>query len=227
MAPVAQNNAKNNANNNANNDLANNLKDKLENIKLTTNKKVIAYWVVWIIVIVLLLSTFITTPIRYSEKTLIYGITYNRLYYYLYVLLVGLICLYAYMASTRLPLIRGEDMYLKLIPIVIFVLALIVINIVDSKGESEDGSFSTPESTMVRNKSIMIFQLTLLIVGILVLMGLDVSNNVKDLSQLLFGHVYRSGYAIVALIASCYLMYNTIIYRVEKYNLPNTWKKKT
>jgi len=130
------------------------------------------------------------------------------------------------MASNRLPLIRGEDLYLKLVPIVIFVFALIILNIFDSKGEREDGSFSTPSSFMVRNKSVMVFQYTLLLVGVLILMGLDISNTVKGLSQLLFGHLYRSGYAIVVLIVGCYLMHNTISYRVERYNLPNTWKKR-
>ena len=199
---------------------------ELESIRLTPNKIVITYWIVWLIVIVLLLSTFITTPIRYSEKEIVYNITYNRLYYYLYILLVGLVCVYGYMASKRLPLIRGEEMYLKVIPIVVFVFSLIIINIFDSSGVKEDGSFSTPPSTMVKNKLVMVFQYLLLIVGLLVLIGLDISNNVKYLSKLLFGHLFRSGYAIIVLIVSCYLLYNTIIYNVREYNIPNTWKNK-
>ena len=60
-----ENNNKNNKNNKKNN--TNNPLETI-NISITDNKSVISFWILWFITVVLLLSTYITTPIRFSEK---------------------------------------------------------------------------------------------------------------------------------------------------------------
>ena len=46
--------------------------------------------------VILLLTTYIKTPIRYSEEEAFYKTPYNPVYYYLYLLLLISVCYYGY-----------------------------------------------------------------------------------------------------------------------------------
>ena len=234
-----KNNNKNNNNNNKNknknglsnnntntlNNLNNEIRERIASIKLNDDKRVIAFWICWGLSVIILLSTFITTPIRYSEKEPIYKVSYNRLYYYLTIILISTISIYVYKGRERLPLIYGEDLYIKVIPVIVLFLSLIVINIYDSPGEKEDGSFNTPPSTLVKDKRVMITQYVLVI---LLLFGMIVCDLIKSgdgFSNIESHHIKRTIPVLIVILVVIYLLYNSVKYNVKRYDLPETWRK--
>jgi hypothetical protein len=226
------NNAKGNNKNglsNANKNILNNLnieiQERIGRIKLNDDKRVIAFWICCGLSVILLLSTFITTPIRYSEKEAIYKLSYNKLYYYVTLLLITLISVYVYKGRGRLPLIYGEDMYIQIIPVVVLFLSLIVINIFDSPSEKEDGSFNTPPSTLVRDKRVMIAQYVLLILLLLGMVGLDLIKSGNGFSNIKPHHINRTLPVLIVILVVGYLLYNSVKYNVKRYDLPETWRK--
>ena len=91
------NNGKNEANNGDNdsnngNNLNKEAIQRINSIKINTNTSVIGFWLIWFIAVFLLLSTYITTPIRYSEEFVFHTVTFNRFYYYLHIILLTLLC---------------------------------------------------------------------------------------------------------------------------------------
>ena len=233
-----KNNNKNNNNNNKNknknglsnnntntlNNLNNEIRERIASIKLNDDKRVIAFWICWGLSVIILLSTFITTPIRYSEKEPIYKVSYNRLYYYLTIILISTISIYVYKGRERLPLIYGEDLYIKVIPVIVLFLSLIVINIYDSPGEKEDGSFNTPPSTLVKDKRVMITQYVLVI---LLLFGMIVCDLIKSgdgFSNIESHHIKRTIPVLIVILVVIYLLYNSVKYNVKRYDLPETWR---
>ena len=207
------------------NDLNNEIRDRIASIKINEDYQVIAYWICWFLCIVIILSTFITTPIRYSEEEPIYKVSYNRLYYYLTLGTLFLLCYYIYKARDRLPLITGEDIYIKAIPVVVLFLGFIVLNIYDSPGEKEDGSFNTPPSTLVKNKYVMIFQYVLLLLLLLTIIGLDINKSANGVNNVESFHLKRAAPALITVIVASFYLYNSVKYNVKRYNLPETWRK--
>ena len=225
------NKKKNNTNNNNNNiqnkfnELNNELRDRIKSLKLTTNNYVIAYWIIWFLIIITTLSSYITNPIRYSEKPTFFNLTHNIFYYYLFIVLLAILCYYAYTVSPRLPLIRGGEMYLKLIPFIIFFFSLMAINVSHEGVIKEDGSFSTPPNVIVKDENTMIAQFSLLIIGIIVICGLDIYKSAGSLNKIQSFHLERCFIPFIGLLIVIYLLYNAVNYRVKKYNLPSTWSK--
>ncbi len=207
------------------NELNNELRERIKALKLTTNNYVIAYWIVWFIAIVIILSSYITNPIRYSEERTFFNLTYNALYYYLFIVLFALICYYAYSASIRLPLIRGGDMYLKLVPLIIFFFGLMAINVSHSDPIKHDGSFNTAPSELVKDEKGMIAQFSLILISIVVICCLDVYKSAGALEKIQSFHIERCFLPFIGLLIVIYLLRNAVNYRVKKYNLPNTWSK--
>ena len=224
----ANNNNNNNNNNNIQNkfnELNNELRDRIKSLKLTTNNYVIAYWIIWFLIIITTLSSYITNPIRYSEKPTFFNLTHNIFYYYLFIVLLAILCYYAYTVSPRLPLIRGGEMYLKLIPFIIFFFSLMAINVSHEGVIKEDGSFSTPPNVIVKDENTMIAQFSLLIIGIIVICGLDIYKSAGSLNKIQSFHLERCFIPFIGLLIVIYLLYNAVNYRVKKYNLPSTWSK--
>ena len=218
-------NSLSNNNQNALNNLNNEIRERIAGIKLNKNYQVIAFWITWFLSILLVLSTFITTPIRYSEEEPIYKVSYNRMHYYVTILMVVLSCLYVYKARKRNPLIYGEDIYTMGIPIAVLFLSFIIINIFDSPGESENGSFNTPPSTLVKNKKVMIFQYILLLILLIAMVILDLNKTANGLTNVESYHIKRTIPGLIVIIIVVYFLYNTVKYNVKKYNLPETWRK--
>ena len=219
------NNKNNNSNSKSNNSTSNAIKERLENIKFTDNKAVISFWIFWFITVVLLLSTFITTPIRYSEESVVNKLNYNRLYYYLHCILLALLCFYAYKSSNKLELIKGEDIYQKILPIIVLLFGFLIINLFDSGGFKEDGSFNTAPSVIVKNKYGMIIHYLLLII----FLSLTILSHLRYNSETMFGlqshHIYGVAPALIVGIFCIYLLYLTATYSLKKYKLPSTWRK--
>jgi len=214
------------SNNNQNtlNNLNNEIRERIASIKLNDDKRVIAFWICWGLSVIILLSTFITTPIRYSEKEPVYKVSYNRLYFYLTIILISSISIYVYKGRERLPLIYGEDLYIKVIPVIVLFLSLIVINIYDSPGEKDDGSFNTPPSTLVKDKRVMITQYVLVI---LLLFGMIVCDLIKSgdgFSNIESHHIKRTIPVLIVIVVVGYLLYNSVKYNVKRYDLPETWR---
>ena len=215
------------SNNNKNilNNLNNEIRERIESIKLNEDKRVIAFWICWGLSVIILLSTFITTPIRYSEKEPVYKVSYNRLYYYLTIILISSISIYVYKGRERLPLIYGEDLYIKAIPVIVLFLSLIVINIFDSPGEKENGSFNTPPSTLVKDKKVMITQYVLVILLLFGMIGCDLIKSGDGFSNIESHHIKRTIPVLIVIIIVIYLLYNSVKYNVKRYDLPETWRK--
>jgi hypothetical protein len=227
---VNNNNDKgNNDNDNDNDKNGNNLNNaalqRIDSIKLNTNPAVIGFWLIWIIAVFLLLSTYITTPIRYSEEFVVHTLTFNRFYYYLHIILLTLLCFYAYKSSGKLPLIKGDDIYQKVLPIVVFALGFLIINIFDSPGVKEDGSFNTPPSVIVKNKIGMIFHYIFLILCVGGIIFMDLKYSSGTMLGLQPYHINATLPALIVLVMCGYMLYNTARYYIKKYNLPNTWRK--
>ena len=216
-------NALSNNNKNALNNLNNEIRERIASIKLNDDKRVIAFWICWGLSVIILLSTFITTPIRYSEKEPVYKLSYNRIYYYLTIILISIISIYVYKGRERLPLIYGDDLYIKVIPVVVLFLSLIVINIFDSPGEKEDGSFNTPPSTLVKDKKVMITQYVLLILLLVGMIVCDLMKSGKGFSNIESHHIKRIVPVLIVILIVIYLLYNSVKYNVKRYDLPETW----
>jgi hypothetical protein len=214
-----------NNNKNALNNLNNEIRERIASIKLNDDYRVIAFWICWGLSVIILLSTFITTPIRYSEKEQVYKLSYNRLYYYVTIILISTISIYVYKGRERLPLIYGEDLYIKVIPVVVLFLSLIVINIFDSPGEKEDGSFNTPPSTLVKDKRVMITQYVLLILLLFGMIVCDLMKSGNGFSDIESHHIKKTIPVLIVIIVVGYLLYNSVKYNVKRYDLPETWRK--
>ena len=214
-----------NNNKNALNNLNNEIRERIASIKLNDDYRVIAFWICWGLSVIILLSTFITTPIRYSEKEPVYKLSYNRLYYYVTIILISTISIYVYKGRERLPLIYGEDLYIKVIPVVVLFLSLIVINIFDSPGEKEDGSFNTPPSTLVKDKRVMITQYVLLILLLFGMIVCDLMKSGNGFSDIESHHIKKTIPVLIVIILVGYLLYNSVKYNVKRYDLPETWRK--
>jgi hypothetical protein len=217
----------NNANNDANNgnNLDNDVKERIASIKLNPNRSVLVFWIVWFIAIILLLSTFITSPIRYSEKMIVSKVSYNRFYYYLHVVLLALLCYYAYKSGGKMPLIKGDNVYQTVAPIAVFVLGFMVLNIFDSPGIKEDGSFNSAPSVLIKNKIGMIFHYSFLILAIIAIITLNLYYSSDSIIGLQEHHIVASIPSIIVVIMCIYMLYLTARYKVKKYELPNTWRK--
>jgi hypothetical protein len=222
---LSNKNKNNNNNQNTLNNLNNEIKERISSIKLTDNSYVIAYWICWLLCIIVIMTTFITTPIRYSEEEPIYKVSYNRLYYYLTIILIGLLCYYAYTARERLPLIYGEDIYIKVVPIIVLFLGFIVISIYDSPSEKEDGAFNTPPTNIVKNKKIMIVQYVLLLLLIFTLIGIDIYKSADGFNNMEPFHINRAIPAFITILGVSLFLYKSVKYNVKRYNLPKTWSK--
>ncbi len=215
-----------NSNNSNNlNNLNNSIKERISKIKINNDPNVRGFWFMWILVVILLLSTYITTPIRYSDEKVLHNLTYNRFYYVLYIVLLGLISYYGYKSHKKLALIRGEDLYLKIIPISVFIIGFFVINLFNDPVVKEDGSFSSAPNVTNKNKTGMIIHYVILILSVIALVAFDFMNSNNSLLGLQTYHIIGAIYGIIVLILCIQLLYYTTSYNVKKYNLPNTWRK--
>tara|TARA_B100001093_G_scaffold519675_2_gene609792 strand:+ start:1391 stop:2224 length:834 start_codon:yes stop_codon:yes gene_type:complete len=224
------NNANNNNanNNNANNNNANNnnsISSILNGIRFNKDKKVIIFWICWMVVVILLLTTYIKTPIRYSEEDAFYKTPYNLVYYYLYLLLLISVCYYGYTIAPRMPLIRDDDLYFKMIPMIVLGLSIVVINIYDSPTLKEDGSFKSSPSFITTKKRNLIIILIILLLTSISLVVLDIMKSAKSFNKFKPSHLYRAWCGFIVIFGVSYLLYNKVGYSVRKYKLPDTWMK--
>jgi len=177
------------------------------------------------VTVILLLSTYITTPIRYSEKKVVNKLNYNRVYYYLHIVLLALLCYYAYKSSSKLALIKGEDIYQKIAPLIVFVFGLLVINIFDNKGVKEDGSFNTAPDVIVKNKNGMIVHYVFLIIFLFATIAFHLRYNSDTMLGVQSYHIYGVAPCLIVGVICIYLLYLTATYSLKKYKLPKTWLK--
>ena len=140
-------------------------------------------------------------------------------------MLLALLCFYAYKSSNKLELIKGEDIYQKILPIIVFLFGFLIINLFDNKGSKEDGSFNTAPSIIVKNKYGMIIHYILLIL----FLSLTILSHLRYNSETMFGlqsyHIYGVAPGLIVGIFCIYLLYLTATYSLKKYKLPKTWRK--
>ena len=179
----------------------------------------------WLISVILLLSTYITSPIRYSKKRVFSYVSYNRFYYYLHVILLGLLCYFAYQSGEKMPIIKGDDVYQKVAPIAVFVLGFLVLNIFDEPGIKEDGSFNSAPSVLIKNKIGMLFHYIFLVLFLIGVIAINLYYSSDSFLGLQEYHIVACMPVIIVGVMCLYMLYLTARYRVKKYNLPNTWRK--
>jgi len=101
----------------------------------------------------------------------------------------------------------------------------LIINLFESRGVKEDGTFKTAPDIIVKNKYAMLIHYVFLI---LFLIGTLVSH-LKYNSETIMGiqsyHIYGIAPALIVGVFCLYLLYLTATYSLKKYQLPKTWRK--
>ena len=208
---------------------------ELYGIKL--NKKNVPIWILILLSNILIIWCFIVTPIRYSNVKIVDYETkqtkqssdeasifsYNQIYYYLHMILLLILFIYGYSLSSRLPLIENNPSYTTLGLVSIIVIGVFIINITTSKPIIENGCYHSAPKHIYKLKNKMIAVHVLLVLLISTIIGYEIYKNPKNplgLDRNLMGSSL-----VLALIGSIYLLINSIKYYVNKYNLPETWRK--
>lgn len=188
------------------------------------NKGNLPIWIFLILLNIVILWSYIVTPIRYSNTKLFYLITANRLYYYLHILLLVCIFIYSYSISKRFPLFDSTNTYSLIGFGAILVIGIFVINIMDGPSIEDDGSFNTPPSSLYKFRWSLVPIYILMTILIMCVIGIEIINPPESPFVLSLTS-FSGGGIILVLIGGIYLLVSSIKYNVKKYNLPKTWSK--
>ena len=208
---------------------------ELYGIKL--NKKNVPIWILLLLSNILIIWCFIVTPIRYSNVKIVDYKTketkqssdeasifsYNQCYYYLHMILLLILFMYGYSLSSRLPLIENNPSYTTIGLVAIIVIGVFIINITTSKPIIENGSYHSAPKHIYKSKNKMIIIHVLLVLLISTIIGYEIYKNPQNPLGLDINIMGSS--LVLALIGSIYLLINSIKYYVNKYNLPETWRR--
>ncbi len=209
---------------------------ELYGIKL--NNKNVPLWILLLLSNILIIWSFIVTPIRYSNVKIVESnskettstldketsiFSYNKIYYYLHMILLLILFMYGYSLSPRIPLIENNPSYTTIGLVATIVIGVFIINISTSKPIVENGSYHSAPSHIYKSKKKMVTVHVLLVLLISTIIGYEIYKNPKNplgLDRNLMGSSL-----VLALIGSIYLLINSIKYYVNKYNLPETWRR--
>ena len=244
---VPQTSAKTAANNNKKNSNNDNIIQKLTEelnkqkqvvygIKL--NKKSLHLWILLLLSNILIIWSFVVTPIRYSnvrvldlsnksksvEDNLESSIfSFNNVYYYLHMILLLILFLYGWSLNSRIPLIVNNPTYTTIGLLFVTVIGLFVINMTSSKPQIENGSYHSAPKHIYKTNNKMIIIHTLLLLLVSSIIGIEIYKKPKNPLGL---HINLLGSTLIfVLIGSIYLLINSIKYYVKKYKLPKTWAR--
>ena len=216
------NNNKNNASNNNRNN--NNVLNTIQNIKINTTK--LPIWILLLLTNILLIWSYIVTPIRYSSEEFEGIISFNKLYYYLHIILLFTLFLYGYSLCLRQPLIKSNTSFNTLGLVIILVIGFVAINISYKAPIKEDGAYKTAPGSLYKSRRTMIAIHTILLLSLAGTMGLDIYyKNINPLGLIPYNKL-KNMYgvcSIITLAGIVYLLFNSTKFNVRKYKLPKTW----
>ena len=245
------NNNKNNNNNNKNasNNNRNNALNSLKNLEVNMTK--LPIWILLLLTNILLIWSYVVTPIRYSNHKFEKVITFNKLYYYLHIILLITLFLYGYSLSIRQPFVKNNTSFNTLGLVVVLIIGFFAINIAykspvkatdtsetSETSETSDTSdknipqptsiirYQTPPSSLYKTRKQMSALHTILLLSLLGTMGTDIYfKNINPLGLLPYTKLTNL-YGVCSLITLAgivYLLVNSITYNVRKYKLPKYW----
>ena len=230
------NNASNNSRNNASNNSRNNALNSLKNLEINMTK--LPIWVLLLLTNILLIWSYVVTPIRYSSHKFEKVITFNKLYYYLHIILLLTLFLYGYSLSIRQSFIKNNTSFNTLGLVVVLIIGFFTINIVYKSPVKADINnenipqtksvirYKTPPSSLYKTRKQMIILHTILLLSLLGTMGTDIYyKNINPLGLLPYTKL-KNLYGVCSLITLAgivYLLVNSITYNVRKYKLPKYW----
>ena len=221
-----KNNNKNNNQNNAsnNNRNNNNVLNIIQNIEFNTTK--LPIWILLLLTNILLIWSYIVTPIRYSSEKFENVITFNKLYYYLHIILLFTLGLYGYSLCLRQPLVKNNTSFNTLGVVIVLVIGFFAINIAYKSPVKEDGAYKTAPGSLYKSRRMMIAIHTILLLSLAGTMGTDIYyKNINPLGLLPYNKL-KNLYgvcSIITLAGIVYLLVNSTKYNVRKYKLPQTW----
>ena len=223
-----KNNSKNNNNLNSFTSIFEEYREKLDDIMIVQDYFTIALWTILLIINIIVITSFIVNPIRYSSEKLENIVSYNKLYYYIHILLLVCLLLYGLRLNNKFPLIIGDKMYNIFPLIIIFIIGWFIIAIFNSPPIKEDGSYKSSPKVIYKNKRNLIVTYTILLLFIIAIISIDVyKRKINPLGLLPYNSINTLyGLAIlIVLVGTIYLLINSIKYNIKKYNLPKTWNR--
>ncbi len=218
------NKSSNNSNKSSNN--LNNL-NNLENFIPELDKRYLPFWILILLANVFIIWNYIITPIRFSEEKVEGVVTYNDLYYYLHLILLILVFLYAYGLRERFSLLIGDSTMIIGGLASILVLGIFAINIASQPPVKEDGEFKTAPKIIYKTKTKQSIIVAILLCLLLAIIGYDIYKRRNNPLGLLPYKNLKNLYGIALLLSVCivcYLLFNSARYNISKYNLPKMWR---
>ena len=216
------NNNQNNASNNNRNN--NNVLNTIKNIEINTTK--LPIWILLLLTNILLIWSYIVTPIRYSSEEFEGVISFNKLYYYLHIILLFTLGLYGYSLCLRQPLVKNNTSFNTLGVVIVLVIGFFAINISYKSPVKEDGAYKTAPGSLYKSRRMMVAIHTILLLSLAGTMGTDIYyKNINPLGLLPYNKL-KNMYgvcSIITLAGIVYLLVNSTKYNVRKYKLPQTW----
>ena len=228
-ANKAKNNDKSNKSSNNSNKSSNNSNNSnnLENFIPKLDKRYLPFWILILLANVFIIWNYIITPIRFSEDKVEGVVTYNDLYYYLHIILLILVFLYAYGLRERFSLLIGDSTMIICGLVSILVLGIFAINIASQPPVKEDGVFKTAPKIIYKTKTKQSIIVAILLCLLLAIIGYDIYKRRNNPLGLLPYKNLKNLYGIALLLSVCvvcYLLFNSVRYNISKYNLPKMWR---
>jgi len=221
-----KNNDNSNKSSNNSNKSSNNL-NNLENFIPELDKRYLPFWILILLANVFIIWNYIVTPIRFSEEKVEGVVTYNDLYYYLHLILLILVFLYAYGLRERFSLLIGDSTMIIGGLATILVLGIFAINIASQPPVKEDGEFKTAPKIIYKTKTKQSIIVAILLCLLLAIIGYDIYKRRNNPLGLLPYKNLKNLYGIALLLSVCvvcYLLFNSARYNISKYNLPKMWR---
>jgi len=221
------NDSANKAKNNDNSNKSSNNLNNLENFIPELDKRYLPFWILILLANVFIIWNYIVTPIRFSEEKVEGVVTYNDLYYYLHLILLILVFLYAYGLRERFSLLIGDSTMIIGGLATILVLGIFAINIASQPPVKEDGEFKTTPKIIYKTKTKQSIIVAILLCLLLAIIGYDIYKRRNNPLGLLPYKNLKNLYGIALLLSVCvvcYLLFNSARYNISKYNLPKMWR---
>ena len=195
--------------------------------KIEINRRNLLFWILLLLTNIFIIWNYVVSPIRYSNEELEGIITYNKLYYYIHLILLIIMFLYGYSVINRFSPFYGDTTLLLGIMIMVLILSIFALNIMSSKPKKEDGTYTTAPKYIYKSRTKQTIISILLLLTILGVVGFDLYKRKKNPLGLLPYKKLNNLYGILMLIAIClvsYLLFNSSRYTISRYNLPKMWK---
>ena len=168
----------------------------------------------------------VTTTCVTSEGMKKKEFSFNKLYYYLHIILLFTLFLYGYSLCLRQPFVKNNTSFNTIVVVIIFVIGFFTINITYKAPVKEDGVYKTAPRTLYKSRRIMVTIHTILLLSLVATMGTDIYyKNINPLGLLPYNKLknFYGVCSIITLAGIVYLLFNSTKYNVRKYKLPQTW----